>query len=567
MHLSVGRRGELQFKKKLRERSPMDAEEALRLIDKLLPQQRLVDVQELVFRLTWQGLTYTEIAEQTNYEADYIKFVGFQLWQMLSKALGEKVSKSNFKSVLRRKVAEFKTSDLIGEQAKLATRTINHPQAIASSHCDWKEVIDVSVFYGRALELAKLQQWVTKDYCRLIAFVGVGGIGKTALAVKLAQRVQSQFEFVIWCSLRDAPPLSELLTTLIKFTSQQHEILPAVGNIPELIEYLQAFRCLLILDNFEAILSSNQCTSRYRPGYEEYGELLLQVGKVPHQSCLLLTSREKPIEIAALEDKCLPVRTLQVSGVRIGTGQEILVTKGLPSSVDETEQLIECYQGNPLALKIAATLILDLFDGKIADLLQQRTIALNSICNLLAHQIQRLSPLEEQVMYWLALNREPVLAAHLQADGVLAISRSHVIDTLESLSWRSLIEKSPAGFIQHSIVMEFTIEQFIKQVCVEIATGKIYLLNRYPLLKATAQDYVKKSQVRMILEPILSHLHSHFQSPAEIEQQLQEILTTLQTHCAESPGYGSVNIMNLLRQLQVAFSGDCVATLDLTLNL
>lgn len=544
----------------------MDAEEALRLLDKLLPQQRLVDVQELVLRLTWQGLTYTEIAEQTNYEADYIKFVGFQLWQMLSKALEEKVTKSNFKSVLRRKIAEdFKRSNFIDKQAELATST-NHPQAIASSYRDWKEAIDVSVFYGRAPELVKLQQWVTKDGCRLVAFVGMEGIGKTALSVKLAQQVQDQFEFVIWRSLRDAPLLSELLTTLIKFLSQQQEVLPEVGSTSRLIEYLQTFRCLLILDNFETILSSNQRAGSYRPGYEDYGELLQQVGEVSHQSCLLLTSREKPAQVAALEGESLPVRTLQLSGVRIATGQEILVTKGLSSSVDETEQLIECYQGNPLALKIAATSILDLFDGKITDFLQQRSVVFNGIRNLLAHQIQRLSPLEEQIMYWLAINRKPVSSAQLQADIDPAVSRSHIIEALESLNWQSLIEKSTTGFIQHPVVMEYMIEQFIKQVCVEITTGKIHFLNRYALLKATAQDYVKESQIRMILAPILSNLHLHFQSTAKIEQQLQEILTTLQADCAVLSGYGSLNIINLLRQLQVAFTSDYVATLNLTLN-
>ncbi|MUL38539.1 hypothetical protein [Gloeocapsopsis dulcis] len=91
-------------------------------------------------------------------------------------------------------------------------------------------------------------------------------------------------------------------------------------------------------------------------------------------------------------------------------------------------------------------------------------------------------------------------------------------------------------------------------------------MNRYALLKATAQDYVKESQIRMILAPILSNLHLHFQSPAKIEQQLQEILTTLQADYAVSPRYGSLNIINLLRQLQVAFASDYVDTLNLTLN-
>ncbi len=44
-----------------------------------------------------------------------------------------------------------------------------------------------------------------QDCCRLLEVVGMGGIGKSALVAKLAQRVQDQFEFVIWRSLRNAP--------------------------------------------------------------------------------------------------------------------------------------------------------------------------------------------------------------------------------------------------------------------------------------------------------------------------------------------------------------------------
>lgn len=85
-----------------------------------------------------------------------------------------------------------------------------------------------------------------------------------------------------------------------------------------------------------------------------------------HQSCVLLTSREKPAEIAALEGDGLPVRTMALSGLEVTAGQTILTLKGLSGSEHETRQLVECYRGNPLALKIAATSIRDLHEGNIA---------------------------------------------------------------------------------------------------------------------------------------------------------------------------------------------------------
>jgi hypothetical protein len=74
----------------------MSAEEALNLIERVLQsEQPLNDVQVTVFLKSWQGLSYPEIAEISNYDPLYIKFVGFKLWRLLSKLLGGKVTKSN----------------------------------------------------------------------------------------------------------------------------------------------------------------------------------------------------------------------------------------------------------------------------------------------------------------------------------------------------------------------------------------------------------------------------------------------------------------------------------------
>ncbi|NJL41061.1 MAG: hypothetical protein HC899_33260, partial [Leptolyngbyaceae cyanobacterium SM1_4_3] len=80
----------------------MSVEEALAILDTALQQERLNDVQEIVFRCCWEGQTYAEIADSAGYDPGYIKDVGSKLWQLLSESLGEKVSKSNLQAVLRR---------------------------------------------------------------------------------------------------------------------------------------------------------------------------------------------------------------------------------------------------------------------------------------------------------------------------------------------------------------------------------------------------------------------------------------------------------------------------------
>lgn len=79
----------------------MNLEEALAIVDNLIHPQRLSTLQEMIFRECWEGKTYQQIAENSDYDADYIRVVGSRLWQSLTEICEEKVTKNNFRSILR----------------------------------------------------------------------------------------------------------------------------------------------------------------------------------------------------------------------------------------------------------------------------------------------------------------------------------------------------------------------------------------------------------------------------------------------------------------------------------
>ena len=422
---------------------------------------------------------------------------------------------------------------------------------------DWGEAIDASVFYSRKTELSKLEKWLEKDHCRLIAIIGMGGMGKTSVAVKLTQKIYPNFEYLFWRDLRNAPLLDDILVDCIGHLSNHLAYdLPkeTSGKIAMLMPYLQKHRCLLVLDNAESILRSGQCAGYLREDYEDYGELLRRVGEVAHQSCLLLTSREKPEPIATLEGKSLPVRSFDLSGLKARDAQKVLKAEGLDVSTDDSQRLVDCYQGNALALRLASHRILQIFHGNISDFLAQEIIVFGQIQKLLEQQINRLSTLEQEIMYWLAINREPTSKEELKEDLLTATHPAQILDALESLVRRSLVETSQENFTLQPVVMEYLTDTLISQVSVEIISGKIGLLNTHALIKATSKDYIRNSQMRLILHPLKRLLEKEYGTEG-IKARLKQILTNLRKKGPRIPGYTAGNILNFLIYLQVDLKG------------
>jgi hypothetical protein len=399
-------------------------------------------------------------ASNYRYTPSYLKQgVGPRLWRLISEVLGEEICKTNFRTALERQTQLGKT--LQTEEPDLDLFEEEHEEPTTNRNQDWGEAIDVSVFYGRNEELVTLKRWIVENRCRLVALLGMGGIGKTALAVKLAEQVRSEFNYLIWRSLRNAPSIQVILTELLQFLShQQQTYLPSTldGKLAQLINYLRQYRCLLILDNVETILRSGDLAGYYLEGYEGYGELLRCVGEVRHQSSLILTSREKPRALAFLEGET-PVRSLKLMGLKEAEGREIFKVKGsFAGSEDEWKILIQHYAGNPLVLKMVAPAIQAYFDSsvsKFVELLSQEQFVFDDIRNFLETQFNRLSDLEKEIMYWLAINREPVSLQKLQNGFLPKVSLSTLIENLSSLERRSLIERSSIGFTQQTVIMEY----------------------------------------------------------------------------------------------------------------
>jgi hypothetical protein len=465
----------------------MHIDDALQFVDDILTRQgkkRLNDIQRAVFRGSWEDKSYKDIRRlySLNCDPDYLaKDVGYNLWRDLEAALQIKVSKKNLRGPIElaysraatpaiSTVAQPNPTSLQNESLQTAPQVVLQEATLLTSllpsttslpwkpatRQDWGTAPDVSSFYGRESELQEFVQWITLGNCRLLAIVGLAGTGKTFLSVRLAQEIREQFECLVWRSLShttgSAPTLEALVTDLVQFISNYQE---SSARLPQLMHYLRNQSCLIVLDGFEEVLMSKVHNGSFLPGYEDYQDLLQQISETSHQSRVILTSREKPKQIARLEGETNPVRAYKLSGIGEKGGLNILAAKGAIRDMDrDWLALFQRCDGHPYALSVLATRIWEAFGGRVNDFLAYDSILSEEISDLLQQQVDRLSDLEKTILECVAAYAEPVELEDILQRLTVPLSRLQVIDGLQSLRRRSLIEGDSRSWL-HPLVMAF----------------------------------------------------------------------------------------------------------------
>ena len=440
-----------------------------------------------------------------------------------------------------------------------ASRPVDEPRAFSLAanrvRLDWDNALSVPNFYGRESELKLLTEWVVEEHSRIVGVLGLGGIGKSALSVNLMRQVAESFDVVIWRTLRDLPTCEVLLDGCLQILAPQPQT-RTPSDLEErlqfLLEYLRTQRTLLVLDNLESIMEDGEDAGRMRPRYDDYEKLLSRVGETEHQSCLLFTSREKPILLAPLEGNDSSVRLVRLSRLESRSCQQLLAEKGIVGTTDQRARLVEAYDGNPLALKIVAQTIVDLFAGDVPPFLEQGEIIFGGVRALLAEQFDRLGALEQAVLVWLAIKREPTRLDDLLAVMVTAISRARLLEGVESLHRRSLIESGlqRGSFTLHSVVQEYVTTRLVEEADREIQQGDLALLIDHGLELAHAPEYVRQAQQRLIVDRILTSLRGAYRQQNRLEARLTDLLAELKTWEEGEQGYGPANLVVLLHRLR-----------------
>lgn len=460
------------------------------------------------------------------------------LWAAVSQAASKRLGQFNAQWFVQ----------LLAQQSGKSTPTQSPVPPPLSPIIDWGEAADIPALQGRAAELAQLGQLALADRCRVVALLGLGGIGKTSLALTFAREAAPHFACVLFRSLQNGPALADLLDQTIHAVSGQQATPPEKlpDKIALLVQLFRERRCLLILDNFETIMQPGTITGTYRSGYAEYGSLLRALSERKHQSCVIVTSREKPAELA-LEGRAGPVRTVSLAGLDDGACQSILEAQDIAGARSELGALARLYSGNPLALALVSEPIRELFGGDVGAFLAAGNAFFNGVGALLYTQLARSTPLEQAILYWLAIEREAVPPSALLRD-LGDVPQRELLAALESLRHRMLIERGPSNttFTLQPVILEYVTDSLIEALAHEVADGRPRLLSSHALVLAMAKEYVRRSQEQLLATPLLERLGSR----SVAERQLLSLLAFWRTQPESAQGYGPGNVINLLRLLR-----------------
>jgi hypothetical protein len=314
--------------------------------------------------------------------------------------------------------------------------------------------------------------------------------------------------------------------------------------------------------------------------------------------------------LAALEGEILPVRSLELTGLHEEEARAIFQAKGtFTGTPEEWKALIHHYAGNPLALNMVASGIRDAFGSSISEFvksLKAGSCDFSGITHLLEHHFHRLTSSEQDVIYWLAINRQPTYLSELQEDIICPDLQKQLTDTLTSLARKSMIEKRSANRVKHyavktnspctksiqpmeedgfklipkfqsvsywqnrdapfftlkPVVMDYVTQLLISKICEEIKTGKTALFNSHPLLKWQTEPFVMNAQKRLILQPIMNKLLNDLSSKINITNRLNHIFSEWQMKHSVIPNYTTINVINLQCHLDSALNSDGSPTLS-----
>ncbi len=539
----------------------------------------------VILKGTWRGLTYEQMAGGSDYSTNYLmRDVAPKLWKQLSSVFGRSVGKTNFRVALEAYAVSNKAlaseiaasnfgftpdfeADVMHsrEQGRDAfegpgssKRSLDsgsgttgtdyrHPSMLGNASASGgyrglaMPVSSEALMYGYEDELAQIKQWICEGIGEssllagtssgvLVGLWGLCGVGKTLLVEKAIAQVGDLVEGVVWRSLQSQPSLNDLSASIlsslgIRLAEAQAAIAPA-----QLIALMNQRSLLIVLEGAEALLQPGVLAGDYQPAFQAYGEFFQSV--LGSRSCVIMTGIEGPAELVrqGSYSQRQGVRSLYLKRLPEAAAISLLQAESnqQASSAEHWSELIARYQGHPLALKSAARVIQEIFNGRVDQFLQQGSVLFTDILRLLSPSFERLSSSELDILYWLASQEAPISLVELQQTLPRSVAANELISALDSLKQRSLLsihtdsEDLPTFYLP-ALIKAYAVHRFMNRFGETLTADAIgEKRSSEPLTRLSAQPaYSDPNQVIDLSPPAATRvqLSQWFQGQFEADWQ------------------------------------------------
>ncbi|MBX3014990.1 MAG: tetratricopeptide repeat protein [Caldilineaceae bacterium] len=395
-------------------------------------------------------------------------------------------------------------------------------------------------FFGRTFELTTVSTKLQQTDCAWLTLVGVGGVGKTRLALKVGEALLPHFRDGVWfVSLLEVVPGKTLLEQLVAVIGKALQ-LPLTGAeslAPQLLDYLRDKQLLLILDNFEHLTTKTAINPAEVSPDDTAAAYIYQLLQQTQQVKVLITSRHRlnyqAEHLFVLDGLPLPD---QLQGVAADTEaseqpQALLLydsialfvqraAQSVPTfMLDETNavaiaHICQLVDGLPLAIELAATLVQRYTCAQIATLLETQYAILTtdfhdlaarhrSLQTMLGYSWQLLSAHEKNILMQCAIFHDSFtpLAATILADASP--------EQLQRLEGKMLLH--PLGekrLTMHRLTRQYALQQLSMVAEQEASARERHCLYFVEFLKEFESQSLFNAQILDTIQEEMGNIYS-----------------------------------------------------------